>query len=183
MIEDSVKAQLRAYFDEACEVLRIDGSQYELQYETIGQRFATVDNAAEMQNYTLYINEDWIKNSISEDAEFDLRYILYHGARHIYQHKVIEEFEVTGRSSELPVTILSWKQEFSTYIRNEGDDDSWQKNISQSVEIDANAFANAMLIKHNLEVRIIPGQEEIMLKAIENMVKRLWNVTLKWSLE
>ena len=96
---------------------------------------------------------------------------------------MIEEFEVTGRSSELPVTILSWKQEFSTYIRNEGDDDSWQKNISQSVEIDANAFANAMLIKHNLEVRIIPGQEEIMLKAIENMVKRLWNVTLKWSLE
>lgn len=183
MIEDSVKAQLRAYFDEACEVLRIDGSQYEFQYETIGQRFATVDNAAEMQNYTLYINEDWIKNSISEDAEFDLRYILYHEARHIYQHKVIEEFEVTGRSSELPVTILSWKQEFSTYIRNEGDDDSWQKNISQSVEIDANAFANAMLIKHNLEVRIIPGQEEIMLKAIENMVKRLWNVTLKWSLE
>ena len=74
MIEDSVKAQLRAYFDEACEVLRIDGSQYELQYETIGQRFATVDNAAEMQNYTLYINEDWIKNSIIEDAEFDLRY-------------------------------------------------------------------------------------------------------------
>lgn len=179
MIEDSVKAQLRAYFDEACKVLRIDGSQYEFQYETIGKRFATLDNAAEMDGYILHINEDWVKSSINKDAEFDLRYILYHEVRHIYQHRVIAEFEETGRSSELPVVILSWKQDFSAYIRNEGDEDSWQKNISQSVEIDANAFANAMLLKHNLGARIAPGQEDIMSKAIANMVKRLWKVTLK----
>ncbi|WP_270658429.1 hypothetical protein [Parabacteroides merdae] len=88
---------------------------------------------------------------------------------------MIAEFEKTGRSSELPVIILSWIQDFSVYIRNEGDEDSWQKSISQSVEIDA----NAMLLKHNLGTRIAPGQENIMPKAIVNMVKRLWKVTLK----
>ncbi|WP_195281296.1 hypothetical protein [Parabacteroides johnsonii] len=179
MIEDSVKAQLRGYFDEACKELRVDGSQYEFQYETIGERFATLDNAAEMDGHILHINEDWVKNSIKENAEFDLRYILCHEVRHIYQHRVIAEFEETGRSSELPVTILSWKQDFSAYTRNEGDTDSWQKNISQSVEIDANAFANAMLLKHNLGARIASGQENIMQKAIANIAKRLWKVTLK----
>jgi len=72
-----------------------------------------------------------------------------------------------------------WVNIFSTYIKNKGDYDPWQKNISQSVEIDANAFANAMLLKHNLGARIVPGQEEIMQKAIINMVKRLWRVVLK----
>lgn len=170
---------MRGYFDEACKVLFIDSSLYEFQYETIGERFATLDNAAEMDGHILHINEDWVRNSINEEAEFDLRYIMYHEVRHIYQHRVIAEFEKTGRSSELPVIILSWMQDFSVYIRNEGDEDSWQKNISQSVEIDANAFANAMLLKHNLGARIAPGQENIMPKAIVNMVKRLWKVTLK----
>ena len=47
------------------------------------------------------------------------------------------------------------------------------------MEIDANAFANAMLLKHNLGARIASGQENIMQKAIANIAKRLWKVTLK----
>lgn len=111
-------------------------------------------------------------------AEFDLIYILSHEARHIYQHHVIVDFKQRGKSSELPAVINQWEYEFSHYIRNEGDEDSMEKNVSQQVEIDANAFDNCMLLKNGLGARIKPGQEEIMEKAIKAMAKKLWKAQI-----
>lgn len=92
------------------------------------------------------------------DCEFDLRYILSHEARHLYQHQVIADFKQRGKSSELPAVINQWEYEFLHYIRNEGDEDSMDKNTNQQVEIDANAFANCMLIK------MVWGQESNLVK-------------------
>ncbi len=178
MIQDFVKSRLRAYFDEACKELHIDSSVYKFQFEKIGQRFASNKNAAEMVGKILYINENWVVKALESNAEFDLMYIMYHEVRHIYQHKVITDFDKRGKSSELPIVIASWKHDFSNYIRNEGDDASWQNNIGQSVEVDANAFANAMLIKHGMGARIAPGQEDIMQRSIKQIAKRLWNTTI-----
>lgn len=179
MPEESVKTRLRGYFDEACKEMKIDSTAFTLQIEKDSQRFATSQISAELDGTVLHINEEWIENTLAENAEFDLMYIMYHEARHIYQHKVIADFEVRGKSSELPAVIASWKRDFSTYIRNEGDETSWMTNISQSVEIDANAFANVMLIKHGISARIAPGQEKIMKESIKHMTKKLWNVTIK----
>lgn len=178
MIEEIVKDRLRGYFDEACKELNIDSSEYKFQFEKIGERFATDANAAEMVNNILHINEDWVENALEHNAEFDLMYIMYHEVRHIYQHIVITDFDKRGKSCELPAVILSWKHDFSEYVRNEGDEKSWSDNISQSVEIDANAFANAMLIKHNMDARIAPGQEDIMPKHIRSIAKKLWNAII-----
>lgn len=60
-------------------------------------------------------------------------------------------------------------------VINEGDEDSMNKNTSQQVEIDANAFANCILIKKGLEARIKPEQEYLMTKAIKEMARKLWN--------
>lgn len=177
MIEDSIKDRLRGYFDEGCKELHVDSSLYKFQFEKIGKHFATVENSAELEGHVMYVNEDWVEGAFQRDEEFDLMFVMYHEARHIYQHKVIADFEERGKSSELPAVIASWKHDFENYLRNEGDADSWWKNVSQSVEIDANAFANAMLIKHEMGARIPPGQEEIMKKSIINIVKKLWNVT------
>lgn len=178
MIEELVKNRLRGYFDEACKELKIDSSIYKFQFEKIGQRFTTNANAAEMVNNILFINEDWVLNAFENNAEFDLMYIMYHEARHIYQHIVIADFDKRGKSCGLPAVIRSWKRDFSDYVRNEGDEKSWANNISQSVEIDANAFANVMLIKHNMGARIAPGQEDIMPKHIRIIAKKLWNATI-----
>lgn len=178
MIEESVEARLRDYFDEACKELHIDSSPYKFHFERTGHRFATADNSAEMDGTILHINEEWVEAALHAHAEFDLMYVMYHEARHIYQHYVIADYTKRGKLSELPVTIQSWMQDFSNYTRNEGDEDSWRNNISQSVEIDANAFANAMLIKHHIGARIAPGQEDIMKKATQRIAKKLWNATI-----
>lgn len=180
MIDDSIKKRLRGYFDEACQELKIiDSTAYDFQFEKIGQRFATEENSAELAGNVLYINEDWIESILKNKDEVDLRFIMYHEVRHIYQRSVIDDFDKRGKSCELPATIEAWKRDLAGYVRNEGDAKSQMANISQSIEIDANAFANSMLIKHGLDARVPEGQEDIMKKRIGEIVKRLWNATIE----
>lgn len=178
MINQEVKARIKKYFDEACKELMIDCSAYILQIVTDKKKFASTENSAEWDGNILYINQEWVELCLQNKAEFDLIYILSHETRHIYQHHVIADFKQRGKSSELPAVINQWEYEFSHYIRNEGDEDKYEKNVSQQVEIDANAFANCMLLKNGLGARIKPGQEEIMEKAIKAMAKKLWKAQI-----
>lgn len=178
MSSQETKIRLQEYFDEACKELRIDSSSYTLCLCTDTNRFPSAYNSAEWDGNTLYINEEWVELCLQSDCEFDLRYILSHEARHLYQHQVIADFKQRGKSRELPAIINQWEYEFSHYIRNEGDETSMEKNVNQQVEIDANAFANCMLLKNGLGARIKPGQEEVMEKAIKAMAKRLWNAII-----
>ena len=178
MINQETKTRIQKYFDEACKELHIDSSLYTLRFCIDDGRFPSAVNSAEWGGNTLYINEEWVELCLRSDCEFDLRYILSHEARHLYQHQVIADFKQRGKSSELPAVINQWEYEFLHYIRNEGDEDSMDKNTNQQVEIDANAFANCMLIKNGLGARIKSGQEKIMEKAIKALAKKMWNIKI-----
>ena len=135
MINQETKTRIQKYFDEACKELHIDSSLYTLRFCIDDGRFPSAFNSAEWGGNTLYINEEWVELCLRSDCEFDLRYILSHEARHLYQHQVIADFKQRGKSSELPAVINQWEYEFLHYIRNEGDEDSMDKNTNQQVEI------------------------------------------------
>lgn len=139
------KNKLREYFEEACKVLGVDYESIRFVYEHIGERFKTVGNTCETDGNILFINEDWIAETLRVDFLYDLQYQMYHEARHFYQGMVINDYHRRGKSCELPASIHKWEQEFENYVRNEGTEDSQKANATQSVEIDANAFANVML--------------------------------------
>lgn len=158
MINQETKTRIQKYFDEACKELHIDSSLYTLRFCIDDGRFPSAFNSAEWGGNTLYINEEWVELCLRSDCEFDLRYILSHEARHLYQHQVIADFKQRGKSSELPAVINQWEYEFLHYIRNEGDEDSMDKNTNQQVEIDANAFPIVCLSK------MVWGQESNLVK-------------------
>ena len=145
MTTDEAKTKLRGYFEEACEVLNVDHTKHPFAYDRIGERFSTTGNTCETDGNMLYINEDWIKETLRSGFFYDFQYQMYHEARHFYQSMVIDDFHKRGKTSELPATIRWWEAENANYVRNEGTDETQKANAAQSIEIDANAFAIAML--------------------------------------
>ena len=145
MTVNEAKAKLREYFEEACGVLGVDHTQIPFAYERIGERFRTTGNTCETDGNKLFINEDWIDEIIKTGFFYDFQYQMYHEARHFYQSMVIADFHKRGKTSELPATIRRWEAETLNYSRNEGTIETQEVNAAQSIEIDANAFAIAML--------------------------------------
>jgi hypothetical protein len=90
----------------------------------------------------------------------------------------VADFDKRGKSNELPVLILAWKENLRNYSRNEGLGESMRCNAEQPIELDANAFANAMLIKENYPTRILDGQEERMIKRIREICWKLWRLDI-----
>lgn len=153
MTIDEAKIKLREYFEEACEVLGINHQNVYFVYEQIGERFRTVNNTCEVEGNCLYINEEWIVETLRENFLYDLQYQMYHEARHFYQAMVIADYHARGKSRELPATIHQWEMECTNYIRNEGTEDTQKANATQKMEIDANAFSNVMLSMKGLKAR------------------------------
>lgn len=169
MTIDEAKIKLRGYFEEACEVLRVDHRNIPFIYEHIGERFRTNGNTCETDGNRLFINEDWIKMCLESVFLYDLQYQMYHEARHFYQSMVIADFHARGKTSELPTTIEQWEREGLHYQRNEGTLETQKANATQKMEIDANAFAIVMLnIKGITEARAPEEQwEETEQRALE----------------
>lgn len=163
---DKTKVKLSAYFKNACEVLKIDYKAIDFVYEGIGERFKTNDVTCETAGNKLYINLKWIE-MLPENDDYDLQYQMYHEARHFYQDMVIADFDARGKTSELPSTINKWKSESVSYIPNEGTEEERKAYAAQDIEIDANAFAIAMLHAKGIDdVKVLPEQEsEIKHKA------------------
>ena len=145
MTIDEAKVLLRQFFEEACQVLEVDHTQITFAYDHIGPRFKTPGNTCETDGNILYINEDWVKEILRIDFLYDLQYQMYHEARHYYQSMIIADFHARGKSKELPATIRQWELENANYQRNEGTEETQKANAAQKIEIDANAFAIAML--------------------------------------
>ena len=145
MTLDEAKILFRQYFEEACEILDVDHRQIIFAYDHIGLRFKTPGNTCETDGNILYINEDWICEILRENFLYDLQYQMYHEARHYYQSMIIADFHARGKSKELPATIRQWELENANYQRNEGTEETQKANAAQKIEIDANAFAIAML--------------------------------------
>lgn len=165
---DEKKVKLRLYFEDACEVLKIDHKAIDFVYEGIGNRFKTNDVTCETAGNKLYINSKWIE-MLSEDDDYDLQYQMYHEARHFYQHMVIADYEANDKTSEQPSTIKKWKSESLNYVPNEGTEEERKVYASQDVEIDANAFAIAMLYAKGIDKAKAP--EEQMAETLERAVK------------
>lgn len=165
---DKAKKKLITYFTEASKVLNIDYKSIDFEYECIGKRFKTNDVTCETSDNKLFINLDWL-NMLPENEDYDLQYQMYHEARHFYQHYAIKDYHTRGKTSELPSTIKKWETESSNYIPNEGTEDKRKAYAVQDVEIDANAFAIAMLSKKGYDEAKIPKDqvEKTMNKAIE----------------
>ena len=170
-IEDA-KIRLREYFVEACNVLGVKLQNIQFVYERIGDRFKTVNNTCEVGDNCLYINEDWISEILRINFLYDFQYQMYHEARHFYQYNVMVDYHVRGKSSELPTTIKQWEFECKNYIRNEGTDESEKANATQTMEIDANAFAIVMLSMKGEEARIPEEQWDVTIKRVNEIAKR-----------
>ena len=56
-IEEAI-IKLRKYFEEACDVLRVNHQHITFAYDHIGERFRTEGNTCETDGNTLFINED-----------------------------------------------------------------------------------------------------------------------------
>lgn len=97
---DKAKKKLTTYFTEASKVLNIDYKSITFKYEGIGKRFKTNDVTCEASDNKLFINLDWL-NMLPENEDYDLKYQMYHEARHFYQHNVIKDYHRRGKASEL----------------------------------------------------------------------------------
>lgn len=174
MTIEEAKTNLRSYFEEACNLLGVNHNEISFVYEHIGERFKTAGNTCETCGNRLFINEDWIAEILQTNFLYDFQYQMYHEARHFYQGMVINDFHSRGKSSELPATIQQWEKEFTNYLRNEGTEETQKANATQTVEIDANAFANIMLsIKGETKARAPKEQWKETAKRMEEIRKSL----------
>lgn len=176
MATDEITITLRRYFEEACGVLKVDSIDISFAYDNIGERFRTTNNSCEIDGKTLFINKDWIKECMKINDLYDLQYQMYHEARHLYQKMVIDDFHSRGKSSELPVTIQRWEHEFSNYQRNEGTEETQKANAAQKVEIDANAFAIALLYSKGIFEARAPKEHR---KETEQRAQEIYEYLIK----
>lgn len=161
---EEAKVKLRPYFNEACKVLNVNHKSIVFEYEGLGERFKTNDVTSETSEDKLFINTEWLK-MLPDDDDYDLQYQMYHEARHFYQDNAIVDFHARGKTSELPSTIKKWEHESFNYKRNEGTEEERKAYAAQDVEIDANAFAIAMLFAKGIEKARAPKEQ--MNKTLE----------------
>ena len=126
-------------------------------------RFKTMDNAAEVCGNKLYFNKPWFTGQDRwENHRVDIEFFIFHELRHLHQHYEIALLDSNNIVHEDISTIVSWKNGFINYIRNEGGS-TQAVNLSQEVEIDANAYAlclsNMLHISDNIELRFSVPQE------------------------
>ena len=172
MTLEDAKIKLREYFEEACEKLGVDHQNIKFVYEHIGEKFRTVNNTCETGDNCLYINEDWIIEVLRTNFLYDLQYQMYHEARHFYQYMVVEDYCIRGKSCELPAMIKQWKFECENYLRNEGTEETQKANATQTMEIDANAFAVVMLSLKGKEARIPEEQWGVTIKRAKEIARK-----------
>lgn len=103
---------------------------------------------------------------------------MAHEARHQYQLYVIDEYKNDHCSLELPATIDSWIKDSLSYRRNDGDKQSLIENTTQTIEINANAFASVYMIKQGKGARIAPWCFEQVEKRMKEIALKLWNMVL-----
>jgi hypothetical protein len=142
-----------------------------IKLEPIGERFKTKDNAAELSvsSGILFVNSDWLKSMRSNPDETEVRLLIYHEMRHVYQRPEIEKLKKGIPTTENLPIIYQWEKEFSHYQRNEGGG-SELGYYKQFIEIDAYAFGIYLLNmdvqrgdKLSLDTRSIPDEIDVPL--------------------
>lgn len=108
-------------------------------------RFPTFNNAAEcdwkLSESSIIINKQWLTNEDKwNNHKYDIAFFVFHELRHLYQHQQIFRYENNLKFTEDSSTINTWNKGFLNYIVNDGVD-TQTANVTQEVEIDANAYA------------------------------------------
>lgn len=106
--------------------------------------------------------EEVVKLDTEYISEWNVEFFIFHELRHLHQHYEIALSDSNNTVHEDISTIVSWKNGFINYTRNEGGS-TQAVNLSQEVEIDANAYAlclsNMLHISDNIELRFSVPQE------------------------
>lgn len=107
------------------------------------QRFLSMNNAAESWLGSdgvgrICFNGPWFAERINEHQD-DVEFFFFHELRHLHQ-KLQIKFMSNGQKTREPLkTVKVWDDNFKNYQRNEGDS-TQTANVTQEVEIDANAY-------------------------------------------
>lgn len=138
--------------DFTCELLDIDNPKVH-----IGKSKKLKNTYAKYYtSHDLYINP----NNINDN---DLRFAIFHELRHHYQ-----TLEIEDRYYESEYTVNTWKSDLYNYKDNTHD----KEYTTQSVEIDANAFATIMMkALYNLNFAPKDKSKHNMEKVQENIYK------------
>ena len=130
------------------EILKLSNN-ISIVLEPMGNRFRSLENAAEIGDSVLHVNLDWLRTMDEQGKESEIRLLIYHEIRHVYQHSEISKLKNKQQTEESQMTIARWELEFNQYHRNEGGA-STIRYFSQFIEIDAYAFGMYLL---NLDVQ------------------------------
>jgi len=134
------------------------------------QRFPASVNAAESNSDTLYFNKEWMTGQDRWDNhKDDIEFFVFHELRHMHQFFSIHLLKNGLPCNENETIVREWEYGFSNYTRNVGGS-SQDINVTQEVEIDANAYAvcltNLYHINDNKELRF-SAPENAMALAME----------------
>lgn len=99
---------------------------------------------------SIVFNRNWLRRELEElseeiDLVDDVRFFVFHELRHVYQKYQIKRLENKESIRESFETVSQWRKDFENYKTNFGDNESQEDNLRQEVEIDANAYAIALL--------------------------------------
>lgn len=121
------------------------GFEENLKFERVGEgTFDEVKIGAVAQGpqHTLVINIDWYETT----DEQDIKYIIWHEMRHLYQWSQIEKMHRNIPLNESEKIIQKWEYEMLRYTPNTPATE--EKHMKQEMEIDAYTFALYMLFKY-----------------------------------
>lgn len=102
------------------------------------RRFLSIVNAAESDDHTIYLNNQWYHMSIAEHP-LDVSFFIFHELRHMHQIMSIKRLQ-RGQTVQDPESdILQWDYDHNHYVRNV-DAETQELNLQQTIEKDANAY-------------------------------------------
>lgn len=115
------------------------------------RRFRTMSNAAESNLYPdgigrIWFNGPWFAERVFEHQD-DVEFFMFHELRHLHQKMQINLLLNNKNTREARETVAGWKTGFENYQRNEGAA-TQTANVTQEVEIDANAYGIALTKKY-----------------------------------
>lgn len=113
------------------------------------QRFPTKYNAAESDNHNIWINLPWMLERIDDHTD-DVEFFIFHELRHIHQLNCIGLKNSGQVFPEEKSRVEKWEYGFNHYVRNV-DAASQSQNVTQEVEIDANAYGIVLVNLYHLD--------------------------------
>lgn len=114
----------------------------------------------------IYMNREWTMNV----DEINVIHVMFHEARHIYQRFLVEGKRESKYISKKD--IEQWAIEFSHYVLPENEEKQDNNYYSQSIEIDAIAFSNLLVLKmFDVKAEVLPEIKE----KVEERTKEVYN--------